>query len=55
MVVAAITGEPVAAADAGLRGAAAARRTHLDQTALLTGGERHLLQELLDRIANYGA
>jgi hypothetical protein len=27
-------------------------RAQLDRTSLLTGGERHLLEELLDRIAN---
>jgi AcrR family transcriptional regulator len=55
MVVAAITGEPISAADAGHRGAAAGMRAQLDRTSVLTGGERHLLGELLDRIANDGA
>ncbi len=55
MVVASITGAPVSAADAGHRSAAAAMRAHLDQTSVLTGGERHLLEELLGRIANDGA
>jgi AcrR family transcriptional regulator len=55
MVVAAITGEPVSAADAGHRGAAAAMRANLHQTSALTRGERNLLEELLDRIADGAA
>lgn len=54
-VVAAITAEPSAAASPGARGAAAALRASLDQTAALSAGERHLLEELLDRIANGGS
>ena len=48
----AITGEPMADGSSHASGAAAALRACLDETAALTGGERHLLEELLDRIAN---
>lgn len=51
-VVAAITGEAFSDADPGPGGAAAALRASLDRTSVLSGGERHLLEELLDRIAN---
>jgi len=50
-VVAAITGEPTNASP-GPSGAAAALRGSLDQSSVLSAGERHLLEELLDRIAN---
>ncbi|MBC8142549.1 MAG: TetR family transcriptional regulator, partial [Armatimonadetes bacterium] len=52
--IAAITGEGTAHADTTPRGAAATLRASLDQTTVLTGGERHLLEELLGRIANHG-
>ncbi len=51
-VVAAITGEKVATADHGVSGAAATLRASLEQTAAVTSGERHLMEELLDRIAD---
>jgi AcrR family transcriptional regulator len=51
-VLAAITGEAVSPGSSGPGGAAAALRASLDRTAVLTGGERHLLEELLDRIAD---
>ncbi|OJH36919.1 TetR/AcrR family transcriptional regulator [Cystobacter ferrugineus] len=51
-VVAAITGEAAVAADAGIQGTAMALRASLDQTTVLTKGERQLLTELLDRIAD---
>ena len=51
-VVAAITGEAFRHADSGPSGAAAALRASLDQTAVLSAGEKHLLAELLDRVAN---
>lgn len=54
-VVAAITGEATGADDApdGAPGGAAAQlRASLDSTAVLTAGERLLLAELLDRIAD---
>jgi AcrR family transcriptional regulator len=54
-VVAAITGEPVATADQGVSTAAATLRASLAQTPVLTDGERHLMEELLDRIADGGA
>jgi hypothetical protein len=50
-VVAAITGQ-AAPADPGPSGAAAALRASLDRAATLTPGERHLLGDLLDRIAD---
>lgn len=50
-IMAAITGE-VIAAEPGPSGAAAALRASLDRTSVLTDGERHLLEELLDRIAD---
>lgn len=51
-VIAAITGAPITPDEPGTRGAAAALRASLDRSAVLTGGERHLLTELLDRIAD---
>ncbi|MBA3326483.1 MAG: TetR family transcriptional regulator, partial [Rhodobacteraceae bacterium] len=51
-VLAAITGESIAPAASGPPGAAAALRASLDRTSVLTGGERRLLEELLDRIAD---
>lgn len=51
-VVAAITGEAGPTAQPGPRAAAMSLRACLDDTAVLTGGERHLLGELLDRIAD---
>ncbi|KIG14276.1 Transcriptional regulator, TetR family protein [Enhygromyxa salina] len=51
-VVAAITTEAVAPAQPGPSGAATALRASLDQSTVLTSGERHLLEELLERIAN---
>ena len=51
-VVAAITGEPVATADQGVSTAAATLRASLALTSVLTDGERHLMEELLDRIAD---
>lgn len=51
-VVAAITGDAIVAAEPGPAAAAAALRARLDQTRVLTAGERHLLEELLDRIAD---
>ncbi len=51
-VIAAITGETIGSAGRGPSGAAAALRAGLDQTSVLTPGEMHLLEELLDRIAD---
>ena len=51
-VVDAITGEANPTTDAGPRGAAAALRASLDSTSVLSSGEQHLLEELLDRIAD---
>lgn len=51
-MLAAITGEAAAAAPPGPGGAATALRASLGATAALTRGERHLLEELLDRIAD---
>ena len=53
-VLSAITGEAVATAKSGPSGAAAALRASLDRTSVLTSGERHLMEELLDRIADGG-
>lgn len=53
-VVAAITGQSVAREDAGPSQAAAGLRASLEKTNVLTAGERHLLEELLDRIADGG-
>ena len=51
-VVAAIAGEAIAPADLKPRQAAAVLRASLDRTAVLTGGEMYLIEELLDRIAD---
>lgn len=51
-VVAAITGEATAPADQGPTGAAVVLRASLDRISVLTSGEKHLLEELLDRIAD---
>lgn len=51
-VVAAMAGEAAAPAQPGPAGAAMALRAAMDRTAVLTSGERHLLAELLDRIAD---
>ncbi len=51
-VVVAITGEAISTQAPGPSAAAAQLRASLDQTSVLTGGERHLLEELLDRIAD---
>ncbi len=53
-VVAAITSDAAAPSAPGSSGLAAALRASLDQTSVLSGGERHLLEELLDRIAAGG-
>jgi hypothetical protein len=50
-VIAAIIGEATSQTASGPNTAAAALRASLDQTSVLTNGERHLLAELLDRIA----
>ncbi len=47
-----ITGESSAPGASSPEGMAAALRASLHQTTVLTAGERHLLEELLDRIAN---
>jgi hypothetical protein len=51
-VVSAITGESTIPVDRGPSSVAAALRASLARTQVLTSGERHLLEELLDRIAN---
>ena len=51
-VIAAITNEAIASVGRGSSGAAAALHASLNQTSVLTDGERHLMTELLDRIAN---
>jgi AcrR family transcriptional regulator len=51
-VLAAITGESTMKTAHTPRGAATALRAALDQTSVLSNGERTLLQELLARIAN---
>ncbi len=51
-VLAAITGQADTAFKAGSRGSAAALRASLNETDVLTNGERALLKELLDRIAD---
>ena len=50
-VISAITDEPVPPAAPDTRGVASALRARLDGIPVLTAGERHLLGELLDRIA----
>ncbi len=51
-VLAAITGEGTSARGSGPSAAAAELRASLGQTTVLTDGERHLLEELLDRVAD---
>lgn len=51
-VLAAMTGARPARANSGARGAAVALRANLDRTKVLSAGERKLLEELLDRIAD---
>ena len=51
-IVAAITGEAMAPSTSGPGGAAAMLRASLDRTSVLTAGEKHLIGELLDRIAD---
>ena len=51
-VIAAITNAAPAPDKPGPAGAAITLRASLDQAAMLTPGERHLLSELLDRIAS---
>jgi hypothetical protein len=53
-VMAAITGEAPARDDSGPGAAAALLRASLEKTAVLSGGERALLDELLVRIADGG-
>jgi len=53
-VLSAIAGEAATPANGGPSGVAAALRASLGRTEVLTSGERHLLEELLDRIANGG-
>ena len=53
-VIAAITGEPSAPAVGGANVMAAGLRATLDATHVLSRGERQLLEELLDRIADGG-
>jgi AcrR family transcriptional regulator len=50
-LISVIIGKPVVSATSGPSGAAAALHACLDQTSTLSRGERHLLEELLDRIA----
>lgn len=57
-ILTAITGEAIAPtnpANSEPSRAAATLRSALDQTSVLTDGERHLLEELLDRIADGNA
>ncbi len=51
-VVAAITGKAIMFANSGPSGVAATLRASLNQTSVLTSGEMHLLEELLDRISS---
>lgn len=53
--VVAITGETSLRAGRGASAAAATLRASLGETAVLSAGERHLLEELLDRIADDGS
>jgi len=53
--VVAITGETVPRAGRGASVAATTLRASLGETAVLSAGERHLLEELLDRIADGGS
>lgn len=50
-VIVAITGESNVPADSGVSGAAVTLRSSLDQTSVLSDGEKLLLEELLDRIS----
>jgi AcrR family transcriptional regulator len=50
-IMTAITGESVAPANPGTREAAIALRASLSELAMLTRGEKHLLEELLGRVA----
>jgi AcrR family transcriptional regulator len=50
--MAAITGEVIAGVGQGPSTVAVALRASLDQISVLTQGEKHLLEELLDRITN---
>jgi AcrR family transcriptional regulator len=50
-MIASITGESTTPTATGIRGAALALRASLDETRVLSPGERHLLSELLARIA----
>ncbi len=52
MVMAAICTDPVVPVERGAGTLASALRAHLGDTGVLSAGERHLLEELLDRIAN---
>ena len=52
--MAAITSTAPVAAQAGAGGAAIALRASLESVSALTPGEKHLLTELLDRIAAAG-
>lgn len=52
MVLSAITTEKAAPQNHGPREAASALKAKLGETDVLTAGERHLLKELLERIAN---
>jgi AcrR family transcriptional regulator len=53
--VSAITGAALGRTGRGASAAAATLRASLDETAVLSAGERHLLEELLDRIADAGS
>jgi AcrR family transcriptional regulator len=53
-VIAAITGESTASFQAGVHTSATTLRASLDGVSVLSKGERHLLDELLTRIANSG-
>jgi hypothetical protein len=50
-VLSAIVGEAVVTENAGVRGAAVALRASLEETRVVSRGERLLLEELLARIA----
>jgi AcrR family transcriptional regulator len=51
-IIAAITSDPVSASGQGVASAAVAMNALLEQTAVLSHGERHLMTELLSRIAS---
>lgn len=51
-VIAAITSDATLSTEPGPSEAATRLRASLDQTSVLSNGEKHLLEELLDRIAN---